>query len=106
LRVTILQQEGENVTLRIEGKVAGLRVPELDRAWRDLAPSLGARRLQVDLRGVTHVDETGQNLLAEIYAHTGAEFLADTPLTKYFAERAQQEIRMNSDRASTLRRQS
>jgi ABC-type transporter Mla MlaB component len=106
LRVTIHQQEGENVTLEIEGKVAGLHVPELHRAWKDLAPSLGARRLRVDLRGVTHVDATGQKLLSEIYADSCAEFLADTPLTKYFAERAQKEIRMNSDRASTMRRQS
>jgi hypothetical protein len=44
----------------------------------------------VDLRGVTHVDGTGRNLLAEIHAKTGAEFLADTPLTKYFAEQARQ----------------
>ena len=106
MRVTIHQQEGENVTLRIEGKVAGLLVPELDRAWKDLAPSLRAKRLRVDLRGVTHVDATGQNLLAEIYADTGAEFMADTPLTKYFAELAQREIRIVSDRASTTRRQS
>jgi anti-anti-sigma regulatory factor len=90
--VTIQQREGEHVTLKIEGKVAGRHVPELHRAWEDLAPSLGKRRLLVDLCGVTHVDGTGRNLLAEIHAKTGAEFVADTPLTKYFAEQAQQDI--------------
>ncbi len=106
VRVTIHQQGAEHVTLQIEGKIAGPLVPELHRAWQDLVPSLGERRLRVDLRGVTHVDETGRNLLAEIHARTGAEFLADTPLTKYFAEEAQQGIRTISDLDAKLRRQS
>jgi anti-anti-sigma regulatory factor len=97
VRVTIQQQEGGYVTLKIEGKVAGVQVPELQRAWTDLAPSIGERMLRVDLRGVTHIDGTGRNLLAEIHAKTGAEFLADTPLTKYFAEQAQLEIRTEFD---------
>lgn len=94
------------MTLKIEGKVAGLHVPELHRVWRDLAPSLGERMLRVDLRGVMHVDETGRNLLAEIHAKTGAEFLADTPLTKFFAEEAQLGIRRGSDQEINLRRES
>ena len=88
MRVTIHQHEPEHVTLQIEGKIAGLHVPVLHKAWQELGPSIGQRRLRVDLRGVTHVDGTGRNLLAEIHARTGAEFLADTPLTKYFAEQA------------------
>jgi hypothetical protein len=92
--------------MKIEGKIAGHLVPELHRAWQDLAPSLGQRKLLVDLRGVTHVDGTGRHLLAEIHAKTGAEFLADTPLTKYFAEEAQQGIRTRSDLEGNLRRQS
>jgi ABC-type transporter Mla MlaB component len=90
MRVTIHQHEPEHVTLQVEGKIAGPHVPVLHRAWQDLTPSIGQRRLRVDLRGVTHVDGTGRNLLAEIHAKTGAEFLADTPLTKYFAEQARQ----------------
>jgi hypothetical protein len=42
------------------------------------------------------MDTNGRNLLAEIHAETGAEFLADTPMTKYFAEEAIQGIRANS----------
>jgi len=94
------------VTLKIEGRVTGPRVPELNRVWRELAPSLGERKFQVDLRGVTQVDGTGRNLLAEIHAETRAEFLADTPLTKYFAEEAQQGIETRSDQDSIRRRQS
>jgi ABC-type transporter Mla MlaB component len=90
MRVTIHEQEPKHVTLQVEGKIAGPHVPVLHGAWQELAPSIGQRRLRVDLRGVTHVDGTGRNLLAEIHAKTGAEFLADTPLTKYFAEQARQ----------------
>jgi len=63
-------------------------VDELSRTWQNLAPSLGSRKLSIDLRGVTFMDLAGRHLLAEIHAKTGAEFLADTPMTKYFAEEA------------------
>jgi hypothetical protein len=92
LRVTISYGDGESVTLKVEGKVCGAKVPELRRAWETLAPALGSRRLSVDLCGVTSVDTTGKQVLAEIHSETGANFLADTPLTKYFAEQAQEEI--------------
>lgn len=78
------------MTLKIEGRLSGRDVPELHRTWQELASSLGKRKLLVDLRGVLHVDESGRNLLADIHTKTGAEFLADTPLTKYFAEQARQ----------------
>jgi anti-anti-sigma regulatory factor len=106
VRVTIQDSDGEGVTMKIEGRIAGFQVPELHRAWENLALSLGRRKLLVDLRGVTHVDGTGRNLLAKIHGTAGAEFLADTPLTKYFAEVAQQGIRTKSDQDSNLRRQS
>ena len=105
MRVTIDQAGKERVTLKIEGRVAGPQVPELHRAWQSLAPSLESRKLLVDLRGVTHIDSKGSNLLADIHAMTAAEFLADTPLTKYFAEKAQQEIRTTSDPNTNQRRQ-
>jgi anti-anti-sigma regulatory factor len=79
--------------MKIEGKIAGANVSILEQAWLVLQSSLGQRRLLVDLRGVMYVDGTGRNLLAEIHAKTGAEFVADTPLTKHFAEEAQQSMR-------------
>jgi ABC-type transporter Mla MlaB component len=106
MRVTINDREREQVTLKIEGSVAGLQVPELDRAWHDLAPSLGKKKLHVDLRGVTHVDGTGRSLLAEIHAQTGADFMADTPLTKYFAQEAQHPVPTKTDSKADLRRRS
>jgi hypothetical protein len=97
VRITI--HEGDKgVTLKIEGRAAEPVVAELDRAWQELAPSLGSRKLSGDLRGVTFIDATGRHLLAEIHDKTGAEFLADTPLTKYYAGEAMQGIRTNSRR--------
>lgn len=100
------------MTIKIEGKIAGQQVAELDRAWRELAPALGEKKLSVDLCGVTFVDGKAKTLLAEIYAKTGAEFIADTPLTKYFSQQAQQSSRsmnrqdLESNSELTARRKS
>ena len=95
--VKISVQETEKVvTLKVEGRAAEPMVAEFHRAWQDVVPSLGSRKLLVDLRGVTFMDTTGRHLLAEIHAKTGAEFLADTPMTKYFAEEAMRGTRTNS----------
>ena len=86
------------IVLKIEGRIAKPVIDELNRAWQDLAPSIGSRKLSIDLRGVTFMDRSGRQVLAEIHAKTGAEFLADTPMTKYFAEEAQH-IHSNSKQA-------
>ena len=77
--------------MKLEGKLVGLWVPELDRAWQLLIGSLGTKRLVVDLRGVTHLDADGTRVLADIYQRSGAQFIAGNPMTKYFAEQAQLE---------------
>ena len=74
--------------MKLEGRIAGPEVAEFNREWHSLAPSLGSKKLSVDLRGVTFVDSDGRQLLHEIYEKTGADILADTPLTEYFAEEA------------------
>jgi anti-anti-sigma regulatory factor len=95
MRITIHETD-KIVTLKIEGRVVDLLTSELNRSWQELAPSLGSKKLSVDLRGVTFMDSAGRHLLAQIHAKTGAEFLADTPMTKHFAEEAMQGIRTNS----------
>lgn len=87
LRITV--NEGpESTTMKLEGKLIGPWVAELDRAWRSLVASLSSKKLRVDLRGIVRIDPDGRDILAEIHRQTGAEFLADTPMTKYFAEEA------------------
>ena len=96
MKVTIQMEAAKSATLKIEGRVVGPMVPELHRAWQDLAASLGSRKLSVDLRGITFIDAAGRNILAEIHGKTNANFLADTPMTKYFAAEAMQGIRTNA----------
>jgi anti-anti-sigma regulatory factor len=100
LRVTIDHDHGETVTVKVEGRLLRTTAPELDRAFQHLAPSLNGRRLVIDLRGLTFADQNGKQSLASIHSSTGAEFLANTPLTKYYAEMAQQDRAANSNESN------
>jgi len=80
LRITI-QKSKQEVTIKLEGRVAGPWVEELHRTWISLAPSLGPKHLCVDLCEVTFVDGKGKQVLTDI-RKGGAGFLADTAMTK------------------------
>jgi anti-anti-sigma regulatory factor len=87
LRITI-HDEPDAVKLQLEGTVVGPWVREFDRTWRGLASALESKKLVVDLCGVLHMDSEARRILAEIYKQTGADLLANTPMTEYFAEDA------------------
>ena len=87
LRITI-NDEPKKLTLKLEGKIAGPWVAELDRTWHSIDPVLDDKKLAIDLRGVSYVDHEGREILAEIYRRTHAQFEADSPLTQYFAQEA------------------
>lgn len=74
--------------MKLEGRMVGPWVEECRRAWLSLQSSLSARRLALDLCGVTFVDESGLDLLREIYRTTHADMLTNSPLTRHFAEQA------------------
>jgi hypothetical protein len=87
LRITV--QDGDNAqVIRFEGKIIGPWVDEIDRVWCSLTPSLGTKELRLDVREVAFVDVKGTELLRKIYQKTKARFLADSPLTRYFADQA------------------
>jgi hypothetical protein len=71
-------------------------VSEFDHTWRSLALRLGSKKLVVDLCGVVHMDSHARRLLAEIHDKTGADFLADTPMIKYFADEARRRSKNDS----------
>ena len=87
VRITTEHDSG-TVILKLEGRLAGLYVKELSAAWLNLAPTLKNKKLAVDLRDMTFADVEGAALLRQMYQANGAEFLANTPLTRYFAEQA------------------
>jgi anti-anti-sigma factor len=81
-------EEPSTLTLRIEGKVAGVTVDELCQAWRKISSKLAGRNVVIDLRDIIFIDRTGLAVLADIHRQTGAKFEATSPLTQYFAEQA------------------
>jgi anti-anti-sigma regulatory factor len=91
LRITI--QDGENTkVVLLEGKIIGAWTEEFDRTWHALEQSLDSRKLQLDLRGVSFVDDRGKQVLREIYRKTNASFIANSPLTRYYADEAMQQV--------------
>ena len=74
--------------MKFEGKMVGPWVAECRQAWTALRSSLSAKRLALDLCGVTFVDDSGLELLHEIYRATHAEIITNSPLTRHFAEQA------------------
>jgi anti-anti-sigma regulatory factor len=85
LRITV-EQNSDSMTLKLEGRVAGPWVAELNRLWEETAPQLQKRRLSLDLRETTYADAGGIQVLKAIYSQTGASILAGTPWTRYLAE--------------------
>jgi len=67
LRITPRLQ-GTQLTLSLEGKLAGPWVAELAQAWSETRATVAARDTTIDLRLVWFVDEPGQALLSELHA--------------------------------------
>jgi hypothetical protein len=87
LKITI-DESAKEKTIRLEGKLMGPWVEQFNQVFKAVAESLGSRRLKVDLCGLSHVSVDGRQSLSEIHHATGAEFVANTPITKYFAQEA------------------
>ena len=87
LKISV-NQNASHVTVKLEGKLAGLWVPELERVWRSLLTALKTTEISLDLRDLNFVDKDGRTLLRRIHTRSGATFVADTPLTRYYADEA------------------
>jgi hypothetical protein len=62
LRVTTISAKGSPV-LRLEGKLGGPWVDELQNCWNDVATKKHESAIKIDMRGVSYVDHSGRNLL-------------------------------------------
>jgi len=85
LRITV-EENPEAIILKLEGRLAGPWVEELDRVWNETAPTLQERKLSLDLRETTFADAGGIRILKAIYSQTGAAIVAGTPWTQYLAD--------------------
>lgn len=74
LRVT-LEEWGEHIVFRVEGKIKGPWVIELERCWRSTSSRAIGKTFGVDLDGVDFVDDQGKALLTEM-AGAGVELIA------------------------------
>ena len=73
LRITI-HEEGKVCRLELAGRLEGPWVTETENAWR---ASLGLdRKIEVDLRQLTGIDDAGRDLLAAIH-RVGACLIAE-----------------------------
>jgi len=96
LRITVEENE-EAMIIKLEGRIAGPWVAELDRLWEQASPTLGSRQLVLDLRETTYADSDGIRALSAIYSPTKAEILASTPWTQYLAEAVAGKNQQQSD---------
>jgi anti-anti-sigma regulatory factor len=74
LRITV-EERGDRIVFRIEGKLRGPWVPELERCWRSTATHTHAKFFSVDLDHVDFVDDRGKALLTEMNS-AGVELIA------------------------------
>ena len=56
------QENADQLTLKIEGKVVGDWAAELEHFWQSLEPSLPEKKLCLDICGVAYVDSHGKQI--------------------------------------------
>lgn len=66
---------------RLEGRLEGPWVFELEECWRRMMDRPSRPTIRVDLTGVTYIDAVGKARLADM-RNQGAEFIAGDCLTK------------------------
>ncbi|MFB3829365.1 MAG: TolC family protein [Bryobacteraceae bacterium] len=83
LRITTQEVAGK-ITFRLEGKLAGPWVPELEQCWLATAAAPG-QGVVLDLAQVDFIDEAGRKLLARMHAR-GVRLLAKAPWIRAVVE--------------------
>jgi hypothetical protein len=87
LRITI-HDDGKVCRLELAGRLEGPWVAETENAWRfSLGPD---RKIEVDLRQLTGVDNAGRDLLAAIYLAGACLIVEGVWLTALIGELASQ----------------
>jgi anti-anti-sigma regulatory factor len=79
LKITTLTNP-ESTTFRLEGRLAGPWVQELERCWDSIVGTTTIHPLIVDLSAVTYVDSGGKDLLKKLHQN-GVKLVASGCLT-------------------------
>ncbi len=72
LRITT-EQSKESTKIKLEGKLAGVWVDEVEQTWQSVSQSNPRESVFVDLCGVTFIDAGGKQLLRRMHRQ-GAGF--------------------------------
>lgn len=84
LRITA-DDRARVLTFRLEGRLEGPWVRELEQCWRSMLDTVNKPTISVDLTGVTYIDDAGKAQLADMHEN-GAQFVADDCMTKAVVE--------------------
>ena len=64
----------DQLILQVEGRLAGVYVPELEKCWQTARTNRPNRKVYVDLKSVTCIDQSGRYLLRLMHTK-GVDFL-------------------------------
>jgi anti-anti-sigma regulatory factor len=95
LKISILDTQSYRC-LVIEGKLMAPWASELTTVWQKATANLGGRKLVVDVKGLTCINEDGENVLLELMKQ-GAKFRSAGVFTKEILKRLGNEIRRNEE---------
>ncbi len=84
LRITVQTEAGKTV-LKLDGKITGPWVKELESCWEMLRRVQARKAMVVDLGNVTFINAAGSQLLERMHRE-GAELLGEGPLTRSIVE--------------------
>ena len=84
LRITTRNNAGD-ISLLIEGKLAGPCVGELEKCWRRAVAGEAPLPSVVDLTGVSFIDANGKQLLAQMREH-GIKLVANGLMARFFID--------------------
>ena len=84
LRITIAETPNEQ-KWTVEGQLVHPWILELKSSWTRTRSGRRERKCVVDLTGVTFIDKTGENVLAELFKQ-GAELIANGCYTRHVVD--------------------
>ena len=84
LRITA-DLSSDPIVLKVEGKLKGPWVTELEHCWQGARASCPGHRLRIELNDITFVEDRGKVLLTEML-HSGVELIATGPMMKSILE--------------------
>lgn len=94
LRVTV-EERGDQIVFRLEGKLKGPWVTEMKRCWRSTSGRAIGKTFGVDLDAVDFIDGPGEALLTEM-SRAGVELIATESMMRSIVQQIMAAQCMNS----------